>query len=64
MLETLASTSPNPLSAVIVQRLVDPSSLRPSSCLVIRRRSIGGGMRDEHRGAPDLVGGRLSSTSS
>jgi glycogen debranching enzyme len=47
VLETLASTAPHPLSAVIVQRIVDASSERPSCCLVIRRRSIGGGMRDD-----------------
>ncbi len=46
-LETLTSTSPNPLSAVIVQRVVDPQRGRPTSCLVIRRRWIAGGMRDE-----------------
>ena len=46
-LETLTSTSPNPLSAVIVQRVVDPERGRPSSCLVIRRRWIAGGMHDE-----------------
>ena len=46
-LETLTSTSPNPLAAVIVQRLVDVVRGRPTSCLVIRRRWIAGGMRDE-----------------
>jgi glycogen debranching enzyme len=46
-LETLASTSPNPLAAVIVQRVIDTERSRPASCLVIRRRWIAGGMRDE-----------------
>jgi glycogen debranching enzyme len=46
-LETLTSTSPNPLSAVIVQRALEREGGRPSSCLIIRRRWIGGGMRDE-----------------
>ena len=47
VLETLTSTSPNPLAAVIVQRLVDPERGRPLSCLMIRHRWIAGGMRDE-----------------
>jgi glycogen debranching enzyme len=46
-LETLTSTSPNPLSAVIVQRVVDLEQGRPSSCLVIRRRWVAGGIREE-----------------
>ena len=46
-LETLTSSSPNPLAAVMVQRLVDPQRRRPLSCLVIRRRWVAGGMRDE-----------------
>ncbi len=46
-LHTLASTSPTPLSSVSVQRLHPPGSDTPSTCILVRRRWIASGLRDE-----------------
>ena len=62
MLETLASTTPNPLSAVIVQRVVDPAGapvVVPGGAASLDRRWHA----RAHRGAPDLVGSCCRSTS-
>ena len=46
-LHTLASTAPTPLSSVSVQRLHAPGSDVPSTCILVRRRWIASGLRDE-----------------
>ncbi|HWM18446.1 MAG TPA: glycogen debranching N-terminal domain-containing protein [Ilumatobacteraceae bacterium] len=46
-LHTLASTAPTPLSSVSVQRLHTPGSDVPSTCILVRRRWIASGLRDE-----------------
>ncbi|WP_127131937.1 glycogen debranching N-terminal domain-containing protein [Georgenia sp. SYP-B2076] len=45
--ETLASSTPTPSSAVTVMRLLDGTTMAPSSCLIVRRRQLGGGMLDD-----------------
>lgn len=44
-LQALARTSPSPLTAVTVGRLEDADGI-PASCLVVRRRLLAGGMRE------------------
>ncbi|MGH9132684.1 MAG: glycogen debranching N-terminal domain-containing protein [Ilumatobacteraceae bacterium] len=46
-LHTLASTSPTPLSSVSVQRLHDPVTDAATTCVVVRRRWVASGLRDE-----------------
>ena len=46
-LHTLASSAPTPLSSVSVQRLHAPVSDVPSTCILVRRRWIASGLRDE-----------------
>ena len=69
-LHTLASTAPTPLSSVSVQRLHPPGSDIPSTCILVRRRWIASGLRDEvelietgriepPRPPPDVDRGRL-----
>jgi glycogen debranching enzyme len=46
-LRTLASTAPTPLSSVSVQRLHMPVSDESTTCILVRRRWIASGLRDE-----------------
>jgi glycogen debranching enzyme len=46
-LHTLASTAPTPLSSVSVQRLHPPGTDAPTTCILVRRRWIASGLRDE-----------------
>src|SRR3990170_3993861 len=45
-LQNLARTTPSPLTAVTVSRLIDDDGI-PASCLVVRRRLLAGGMRED-----------------
>jgi glycogen debranching enzyme len=46
-LQTLASTTPSPLSAVTVRRFYEHGANRPSTCVLVRRRLLIDGMRED-----------------
>ncbi len=46
-LQRLAGYCATPLSAVVVSRLTDPDDGHPTTCMLVRRRWLAGGMRDD-----------------